>query len=61
MFEGKGMLLPVFCIDINTHIKKNYFLKMFWFLFIFFIDIITSAISSAQIARDVICEQYVIQ
>ena len=61
MFEGKGMLLLVFCIDIKAHIKKNYFLKMFWFLFISFIDIITSAISSAQIARDVICEQYVIQ
>ena len=33
---------------------------MFWFLFIFFIDIIASAISSAQIPRDVMCEQYVI-
>ena len=41
--------------------KKNYFFKMFQFLLIFFIDIITSANSSTQIAGDVICVKYVIQ
>ena len=42
-------------------IYNNYFLKMFQFLLISPIDIITSAISSTQFVCDVMCEQYVIQ
>ena len=42
-------------------ILKNYFFKMFNFLLIFFIDIITPVISSTQIACDVMCVQHVIQ
>ena len=67
----KGILLPIFCIDINKHINsewkimqvllKNYFLKMLKFLLTFFIDIITPVISSTQIACDVMCVQHVIQ
>ena len=34
---------------------------MFWPLFIFFIDIITSAISSTQATCDVMCVHHVIQ
>ena len=41
-------------------IKNNYFLKMFKFLLIFFIDIITPVISSTQTACDVMCVQHVI-
>ena len=42
-------------------ILKNYFFKMFHLCLIFFIDIITTTISSTQIACDVIFVQYVIQ
>ena len=41
--------------------KRNYLFKMFKFLLIFFIDIITPLISLPQIACDVICVQHVIQ
>ena len=69
--EFKGILRPIFYIDINTHIgrkwkitqnllKKNYFFKMFKFLSTFFIDIISPVISSTQIACDVMCVQHVI-
>ena len=40
---------------------KKLFLKMLQLLLIFFIDIITSTISSTQIACDVMCVQYVIK
>ena len=40
---------------------KKLFLKMLQLLLIFFIDIITSTISSTQIAYDVMCVHYVIQ
>ena len=40
---------------------KKTILKNVLALLIFFIDIITSAISSTQIVCDVICVQYVIQ
>ena len=39
--------------------KKTYFFKTFSLLLIFFIDTIISLISSAQIACDVMCVQYV--
>ena len=66
----KGILQPIFYIDINTYIDrkwkimqnllKNYFFKMFKFLLTFCIDIIISVVSSTQIACDVICVQHVI-
>ena len=67
----KGILRPIFYVDINTHIdmklkimqnllQETIFLKMFQFLLTFFIDIITPVISSTQIACDVMCAQYVI-
>ena len=40
-------------------ILKTYFLKMFSFFLIFFIDTIMSVISSTQITCDVMCVQYV--
>ena len=40
--------------------KKNYFFKMFKFLLAFVIYIITSVISSTQIACHVLCVQHVI-
>ena len=68
--KNKGILRPIFCIDINTHIDrkwkimqnllKNYFFKMFKFLLTFFIDIITPVVLSTQIACDVMCVQHVI-
>ena len=65
----KGKLLPIFC---NTHsvrklksyvkfIVKNYFFKMFEFLLIFSIDIVTPIISFMQIACDVMCIEHLIQ
>ena len=39
---------------------KNYFFKMFKFLLTFFMDIITSVVSSTQIGCDVMCVQRVI-
>ena len=42
-------------------ILKNYILKMFKLLLIFFIDIITTAFSSTEIVYDVKCVQCIIQ
>ena len=42
-------------------ILKKHFFKMFKFLLIFYVDIITPVTSSTQIACDVICAQHVIQ
>ena len=65
----KGILRPIFCIDINTQCQemrnyvknflKIYIFKMFSLLLIFFIDTIISVISSTEIACDVMCVQYV--
>ena len=52
----KGMLGPISCIDINTHIGRKWKI-----IFIdLFIDNITSVISSTQIACDVMCVQHII-
>ena len=62
----KGILRPIFYIDINTYIDrkwkimqslldKKFFFKMFKFLLTFPIDIITPVILSTQIACDVMC------
>ena len=66
----KGILWPIFYIDIiyiltgNEKLCKIYlkffFFKMFKFLLAFSIDIITSVISSTQIACDVMCVQHLI-
>ena len=42
------------------NLLKNYFFKMFKFLLIFLIAIMTPVISSTQIACDATCVQYVI-
>ena len=64
------MLRPIFSIDINTvigteNLCKNYFKKLYFqvfkFLFIFFIDLNNSVISSTQIACDVKYVHHVIQ
>ena len=69
----KGMLRPMFCIDINIHIvtgneklckiyfKKVTFQNVLVFLSTFLIDIITPLISSTEVACDVMFVQQVIQ
>ena len=41
-------------------LEKNYFFKIFKFLLIFFIAIITHVIPSTQISCDVMCVQHVV-
>ena len=46
----------------NIYLQKPFYENVSVFIdFFFFIDIITSAISSTQIAYDTMCVQYVIQ
>ena len=67
----KGILRPIFYIDIDTHIdrkskimqnllKKINFCRMFKLLLTFSIDIITLILLSTQMACDVMCVQHVI-
>ena len=60
----KGTFQPIFSIDINTHSDSKVYFKKLFFQNVFIdllIDIITSAISSTQIACDVMCVRYGIQ